>query len=296
MTLASFDAESVTAGTAVSSTDGSGFWGGVTSKAGAGSMVYSTAQKAHGTQSILVSGATAGTDSAFMDHTFTANPSAAVRFYYYATATPTTTDVNVAQLRASDNTASVSIVHTTSGRLAVSQKGGTYVAQTASGTSVLNQWVRIDLRATIGAGTTDGTIAASMNLLDATDNSLLSYAATNVSAGTVNFATARWGKTSSAGTLSSHFDDFAVDDGRTTLIGPSGTAALTATLALAPTSGTVPVTTTATVTASGGTGVGRLFAFAWGDGATTAAQAGNTATHSYSTAGSYTVTATVTES
>ena len=93
-------------------------------------------------------------------------------------------------------------------------------------------------------------------------------------------------------------DAIAVGTTWTVLLAPGtvGAAALTATLAVTPTSGTIPLAVTATASTAGGTGTANSYAFAWGDGATTAAQAGASATHSYTTAGAYTVTVTVTAS
>ena len=93
-------------------------------------------------------------------------------------------------------------------------------------------------------------------------------------------------------------DAIAVGTTWTVLLAPGtvGAAPLTATLAITPTSGTVPLAVTATASTTGGTGTAKSYAWVWGDGATTAAQAGVSATHSYTTAGAYTVTVTVTAS
>lgn len=79
-----------------------------------------------------------------------------------------------------------------------------------------------------------------------------------------------------------------------TILLASVASALTASLTVSPTFGTIPFTVTATATASGGTGTVKNYAFVWGDGATTPAQVGVSATHSYTSSGSYTVTVTVT--
>ncbi len=76
---------------------------------------------------------------------------------------------------------------------------------------------------------------------------------------------------------------------------PGGlSSALLAALTVSPTSGTVPFTVTATASATGGTGTVKNYAFVWGDGGTTASQTAVSATHSYVSSGSYTVTVTVT--
>ena len=88
-------------------------------------------------------------------------------------------------------------------------------------------------------------------------------------------------------------DVVAIGTSWTLLLAPS-VAALTASLAVSPASGTVPFTVTATATATGGTGTVKNYAFVWGDGATTVAQVAASATHQYVSSGTYTVTATVT--
>ena len=93
-------------------------------------------------------------------------------------------------------------------------------------------------------------------------------------------------------------DAIAVGTTWTVLLAPGtvGAAPLTATLAVTPTSGTVPFTVTATAGTAGGTGTAKTYAWAWGDGATTVAGAAASVTHSYTTAGTYTATVTVTAS
>ena len=67
---------------------------------------------------------------------------------------------------------------------------------------------------------------------------------------------------------------------------------LTATLALAPSSGIIPFTVTATCTATGG-GATKSYAWTWGDGTTTAAGPSNVATHLVTSSGIYTTSCTV---
>ncbi len=103
------------------------------------------------------------------------------------------------------------------------------------------------------------------------------------------------------GTLGSFTHDEMVIQDVAAEIGPVASTALSATLQVAigagtPASsvtGTVPFTVNATASSTGGTGTAKTYSFAWGDGTTTAAQASNTATHQYTTAGTRTVTVTV---
>jgi PKD repeat protein len=72
---------------------------------------------------------------------------------------------------------------------------------------------------------------------------------------------------------------------------PAGTA-MTVDLNVSPASGPAPLAVTATTFVNGAIGT-KTYAFNWGDGQTTAAQASTTATHTYAAAGTYTVTVTV---
>ena len=125
---------------------------------------------------------------------------------------------------------------------------------------------------------------------------------TTVAAGASSLSLADSGTTPNAagaalGGRAATSDVVAVGTTWTVLLAPGtvGAAPLTATLAVTPTSGTIPFTVTATCTATGGA-VTKTYAWAWGDGATTVAGAAASATHSYTTAGAYTATVTVTAS
>ena len=78
---------------------------------------------------------------------------------------------------------------------------------------------------------------------------------------------------------------------------PSDTpAGPTAALSVSPSSGTAPVTVSADASgSSAGSSPISTYSFAWGDGNSTGQQAGATAGHTYSSAGSYPVTVTVTD-
>lgn len=75
--------------------------------------------------------------------------------------------------------------------------------------------------------------------------------------------------------------------------GPYTPLVLAATVSVSPTSGTIPFTVTATIGSTGGTGTAKTYAVDWGDGGATAAQSSPSLTHSYTTVGTFTVTATV---
>lgn len=297
MALKRFTAEGQANGTALSvsnSATGSGDALGVVSKAGAGAAVYSTGQAAHGTKSILTT-CTAAADTAIMGFSGMSATSMAGQFYIYITALPTLGTIELAQMRFAGGSATKILLSATSKQLQITDALGGQIKAFANALAV-NTLYRVNLRATIGTTTTDGTISAAYYLGDSTTPVEAAYTGTAVNAGTAALTDFRWGKLTGAGDLVAYFDDMAADDGATAFIPPVGTATpLSASLAVSPTSGTVPFTVTATASTSGGSGAAKTYAFNWGDGATTAAQASPTATHQYTTAGSFTVTTTVTE-
>jgi PKD repeat protein len=80
------------------------------------------------------------------------------------------------------------------------------------------------------------------------------------------------------------------------LANAASTPLVAAELAITPLTGAAPLTVAATTAATGGTGVNRTYTFDWDDGATTGPQSGSTSSHTFTTAGTYDVTYTVTES
>jgi PKD repeat protein len=76
----------------------------------------------------------------------------------------------------------------------------------------------------------------------------------------------------------------------------AASALVAAGLTITPLTGAAPLAVSATTAATGGTGVNRTYTFTWDDGAVTGPQSGSTATHTFTTAGTYDVTYTVTES
>ena len=147
-----------------------------------------------------------------------------------------------------------------------------------------------------GGSTTAGVVNA--HLYTATGTSpLASWSSTtaNLTANTPNGG--EFGICSANQAMTVRWDDLQFNDGASSEIGPynPSVSPLTCSVAVSPSSGTVPFLVTATATAGGGTGVGRTFSFDWGDGGQTPSQSSNIATHTYSAAGSWTVTATVSE-
>ncbi len=87
-----------------------------------------------------------------------------------------------------------------------------------------------------------------------------------------------------------YLDDMRWDYAATDMIPVTAGAALSCTTAVTPTSGTAPLAVSSTITPNGGSGSAITYDWSWGDGSTTAAQSSPTATHTYSSAGTYTVT------
>lgn len=219
MTLKRFTAEGQPNGTALSlsnSATGSGSALGVVSKAGAGTHVYSSGYAAHGSQSILVT-CTAAADTSIVGFSGMSANSLAGQFYLYITALPTLSTIELAQIRFSGGSATKLLLSATSKQLQVTDAAGGQIK--AFGTALaVNTLYRVNLRATIGTTTTDGTIAAAYYLGDSTTPVETAYTGTGVNAGTAVLTDFRWGKLTGAGDLVAYFDDMAADDGATAFI------------------------------------------------------------------------------
>jgi hypothetical protein len=220
-------------------------------------------------------------------------------FYIYLLAAPTASTI-IAQTRVT-GAAIANLLLTVNRQITVTDAAGTSI-QTFTTALALNTWYRVALRVVPGTTTTvphNGQVYAAFYLGDSTTSvdAVYSNTAANTGSSGANSAVEfRWGKLQTAGTLSAHFDDPSVNDGLGSFVGPAN--ALAATLSVDPTSGTVPFNVTAFASATGGTGTPYSYAFNWGDGGTTPAQASNQAVHQYTVASPvgqpYTVTATVT--
>lgn len=298
MTLRRFTAEGGTADTSLTMTNSAtgGDQLSLVSKAGAATAVYSAGQAMHGTKSILAT-CPAAADTVLMGYGGMAASALPLEVYFYVTAMPTLGTVTIGQIRgaASPGGANVGLVNLllrTTGKLTVTDAAGA-VVKDFTGTLTVNTWYRFALRAVSGTTTSNGTIGAAYYLGDATtpiETAFLSTTANVGTAGAGALTDGRWGKLS-GGDLTAYFDDPSVNDGLAAFIGPA--SALSATLALSPTSGAVPYTLTATATATGGTGTPKTYAFDWGDGSITSAQSSNVATHTVTAPGTYTATVTV---
>lgn len=154
----------------------------------------------------------------------------------------------------------------------------------------------VKYRVEIVADRTAGT--ATVNLYTATGTTpVATWAATTANLGPSTINGLEFGVISANQAMTVRIDNVQLDDGRTTQIGSydSSSTPLSGTGTLTPTAGEVPLTVTSTFTAAGGSGTGRQHSWTWGDGQSTGPQASNTATHTYSTPGSFSPSGLITE-
>ena len=125
------------------------------------------------------------------------------------------------------------------------------------------------------------------------DDTLITTVTSAAGAVTGTVARVGWGNNATlTGTLGAFtHDEMVITDVGAEVGAPAGT--LAATMTVAPISGAAPLAVTATVTATGGTGTAKTYSWVWGDGGTTAAQASNVASHTYTVAGEYDPVCTV---
>jgi hypothetical protein len=219
MALQQNTAEGQASGTIANISNTGGGSGNAFGLMSAGNVVFSNVQAAHNTQSYRIQ-ASAGT-AIFAGLTVgTPVSAAAVRYYLYLNAYPAVSLDSIVQIRATSGRTTVMGL-TTDGRLSVYDNTGT-VLQTAplANAVPLNTWVRIELRAVVGTGATDGTIAAAYYLGDS-NTAQWSYASTTVNAGTNLITEGRFGRANATGDINAYMDDLAFNDGLTSFIGPA---------------------------------------------------------------------------
>lgn len=190
----------------------------VDSATGTGTIVYSTAQAAHGGQSIALTGISGASRHAGWNGDTVS--SAAVRVYIYLNALPAATCdfLSIRRVGASGT-----------GKLQVSATGALILAN-AAGAAVktfatvldLNKWYRVEIQTTKGTTTSDGYLAAQYYLGDSTlAIDRFSTSATNT--GTTDYIGPRIGKiTTTTATWDGYFDDYSWNGGTTTPIGAAG--------------------------------------------------------------------------
>jgi hypothetical protein len=219
MALKQNSAEGQTPTTVLTIANSGGGSGSSFGSVSAGNITYSDAQAAHNTQSYHIT-ASAGTAIFAGLSVGTAVSAAAARFYLYLNSYPTVAIDSLVQLRATTGRAAT-LGMTTAGRLTVYNSAAAVIQTAPSGSAIpLNTWVRVELRAVVGTGATDGTIATAFYLGDAT-SAVWSYASTTVNAGTNLINEGRFGRANSTGDIDGFMDDLAFNDGLTSFIGPA---------------------------------------------------------------------------
>jgi hypothetical protein len=217
MALKQNSAEGQASGTILTVGNSGGGSGSAFGAISSGNITYTDVQAAHNTHSYRVQTA-AGTAIFAGLSVGTAVSAAAARFYLYLNSYPTAAIDSLQQLRATTGRAAT-LGLTTAGRLTVYNSAGAVIQTAPSGNALpLNTWVRVELRAVVGAGASDGTIAAAFYLGDSATEEW-SYVSATVNAGTNLINEGRFGRANTSGDIDGYMDDLAFDDGLTSFIG-----------------------------------------------------------------------------
>lgn len=174
---------------------------------------FDTAQRMHGSSSILLASPTTGTDRCYVRWGFTAAGQVAVRAYFRFSGLPSTSQ-NIIALNNASHTRVAALSYTQTGYLLV--QDSTATTQASSGTVPLDAWQRIE----VVVDRTGGTVTARRYVGESTsiaDSATLTGA--NLTPGDI--AMTVLGKYSSSGTFPSFWLDSAkVSTGTTAWIGP----------------------------------------------------------------------------
>ena len=189
----------------------------------AGTATISTAQKMHGTRSMLFTGDT-NNGVVFFRKDITATTQLGADVYLYVTSAPTGEVGVIWAGNGSTRQVHVSLSNTMI--LRIRDGGGSGGASIwSSATAVpLNTWVRISMLCTPSA--TTGTVRAAVYLGDSTTAQIDSGLITNINTGANPFTTLRIGVKPSTTTvaMTAYLDDWAYDVSATALLPPYGAA------------------------------------------------------------------------
>lgn len=286
--------EGTTAGDTVTATNGgtgnTALTIGTTGGSPAPTLVYSSTTPIHGARGMRLTAITGATTRVFYADPVT--PSFTAAFGYKSKATPTGGPTEIYYLTEGTSfDQKLAIAHTTTNTVTVKDASG--VTNTISGvTLVTDTAYRIEVYGSLAGSPTTSNATYTVKVFTGDSTTALgTYTTSSGNLGTVGFIRQSLGKHSPTGTMDSIFDDFRANLGSSAALGPVDLT-LSSTLALSPTSGTVPYTLTATVSYTGGTGTPVTYSMDWGDGTTSAAQSSNIFTHSVTVAGTYTATST----
>lgn len=214
MTLLQANAESGTNGAAVT-TSNTNF--STVTVGASNTLTFSTTQAQQGTQSFKgVLSATAA-DLCLVQYQSGPASAAAARMYVYLTSLPTT-----AQIMSIRGTSGVMArwQFDASGKLQLTNSAGTSLYLAASA-APLNQWLRLELWAQAGTGTSDGQITGAWYLGDST-TAQGSFTSTTTNAGTVQANFLQAGKINAVSSFTGTFylDNVGFQDGATGMLGP----------------------------------------------------------------------------
>lgn len=285
MTLRQFNSEGGTNGLAVLTTDtGSGDSFDQIDKVGSPTLVYDSSTFLSGSKSVKLVGADG--DLAIMRYNGLNDYQIPERCGFCLDVANTTRQVIYKAHAASISNYQISL--DTTQHLSVHDETGA-VVHTFTAALTVGTWYRIEVQHNIGADSTHGQIFVQLSVgLSATVTESYSATTLNLGGGT-NSTYVAWGKWSTVGALSAHFDEMAINPGTSSAIGvPSAapTPAFTANIGglKAYLDGSASVDSSGSAVAS--------YAWDFGDGSTAT---GATASHVYTAPGPQTIKLQVTD-
>lgn len=188
----------------------------VVSPSAGGSAIFDTTHPAHGSQSCKVD---ATAVAVVLGHAPGGTAaSGAVRAYFYCSSYPTSTSDIVTIRNSSGNAMKVQL--DTTGRIVVTNGTGSSIGTSSSTVPLSAQW-RIEAWCQPGSGASDGNIHVVAYNADTTSSPIYSLDTSTANAGTTAIASVRAGKMTTAGNWTTWIDDFAIDLGRASFIGPA---------------------------------------------------------------------------
>jgi hypothetical protein len=178
-----------------------------------GTPIYDGTNPAHGTKSAKIT--STGTTEILGHTPGGSNAAAAARASVWASAPPTS-NMDLLTLRSASANAA-KLTYLSSGKVQLQNAAGTALDTSTAALPTSGQ-LRFELRA-VEATSTTGEIHAAVYSGDGT-TPIWSSDQLNVNAGTAVITSARVGKQTATGNWTAWIDDFAIDIGRTTFIGP----------------------------------------------------------------------------
>ena len=195
------------------------------------SAVFDGTKAAHGVLSVKCDpGASGSNITVDLSSGITATKQIAFRGYFYWTV-QAVEDMHVIRLSQDGGGTRTASVHLNNGKLKLSDANGTATGVfTASAVAPLNQWVRVEVYASVGTTTSNGTLSMGVYLGDSTTPIDPVFTTTTANLGTGTFNSVQTGKTTASGNPNVFWiDDTAVNDAATGLIGPVVVATATVT-------------------------------------------------------------------